>query len=492
MNRTIGSLVSIWAVAAVLGSLLLAGCGGGGPRYVDPVGEIGPCEPAEEFTYLADLPGGALSLCEDISEARKGMNEDAAAATSQIQTLLYGVTAMERDEIKAEASERMVHACAEYHIPRGVDNPLVCLCGAGRSEVRLPARFPSDRWIGHLFVANPGRMIQKAIESFEEQAEKLQEELEKAGLGGMGGLSDLFSVDSMARMYGLEKAEDFYDWMGDELVFFTLANPEFVPDSAEEEDSDAEPGADEGEEEPATQQWPSYTLLALATPNPEKGMDVYEAVIKVPMHLAGKGEKIRRDEIMGYEALILDVDPEENPFMAGLDEEQLEVIKAAGPSCLAAVPGYLFIGNKVSLEAALEVFEPSARGTGRLTTVEAECNWDRMREYSMGKESSPSVIAGGPIPEVDEFLSSIREATAGINELGTSRYSLAVWTTGRMDLDVVTSRDSVRFYEAVSEVMEEKGDRMWKAVGRRFGEMMKEAMTPPDMGSLEGFNFPGM
>jgi hypothetical protein len=377
-----------------------------------------------------------------------------------------------QEEITAEANETMVHARGTYTIPGGDESFLAALAETGPAEVELPAHFPADRWMGDVFLANPGDLIEMGIASLEKGLAEMQEYM-RGYQGQQGGPS--FGIDFFLGMYGINDAEDIYGWMGSEMHIATIVNPDYNPD-----------------EEPSPENVPWHSILAVSSRNPEDGLDLMEDIGSGMLFTMMGGTNTERTEIEGHEAVIMPPpNVADSPFAELYTEEQLEMIANAPATAAVAVPGYLFVADEASILAALDIFNPNTSGTGRLATMEGEWNWDlTVDNFS---PTNPGLwISMIESPELQDLLMEFYTRTKDLEEFGASRATVVVTDNEHFELDILTSRESIRLFEIVREIVDETPDETWEALGEQFGQWLQESGGMGGFGGPGGMGGPGM
>ncbi len=452
MTRNFIPAVIIAVIAVLSISALMTGCERprvGSANYQDPLADPSPYEPAEEFKYLVDLKSAENEMIEaaeqfkDIAEASGDQSLQMVDLNLALSAL--GILGFVEDELMAEANESMVHAHSAYTIPGQVSSAFKVLNEVGAAEVKLPAHFPSDRWLSHIFLANPGHLVDH---------------------------SD-FSIDSMAAMYGFDSTAEIYEWLGDEMVIFSLTNPDF--------DSDAEP---------TPENMPFYSIMAVSSNDPEAGIDVLDTLLSSLKMIFGS-DFIERTEFEGHDALIMSAPSiADSPLAGMMSEEEIEQMEEQmldlPPTIALAVDDYLFLGDQPSVESALEIFDPRRATTQREASIEVEANWDQMLLSFV--PASPGVwlsMLGEQTPEVAELFQNMYEATADIQELGTSRLTITAYRRGVIEIDLLTSRESLRLYGAVQEVIENTPEATWESIGHQMGEALAEQQQQDGFGGQE-------
>ena len=113
-------------------------------------------------------------------------------------------------------------------------------------------------------------------------------------------------------MYGIEEQSDLYDWMGSELHIFNLLNPNFDPEG-----------------EPTYENVPFHSLLAIASGNPEKGLDLFQGMLESPASMM-MGITVERTEFNGMDALLIPpISVEDSLLSEMFTEEQKAQIESA-------------------------------------------------------------------------------------------------------------------------------------------------------------------
>ena len=454
-------LVALWTLTSCAGRPRVDS-----PTYQDPMADTTPFEQAEEYQYLVDLE----TAKERLTETAESMEDVLGGETEGMPSpaAMLGDLGLEQEEIIAEANETMVHARGTYMIPGGDESFLAGLAEAGPAEVELPAHFPADRWMGDVFLANPGELIEMGFIAMEKSLAEIQESMPDFG-GQQEGQGFNFGIEFLLGMYGVGSAEDIYGWMGSEMHIATIVNPDYDPD-----------------QEPSAENVPWHTIMAISSSRPDQGLDLIEDFFTGPLMGMLGGMDVSRDEIEGYDAVIVPAPDFANSFMSEMyTEEQLEMIADAPETAAVAVPGYLFLADEPSILAALEVFEPNTSGTGRLATMEAEWNWDLTVDYF--SPTNPGLWIGMlESEELQDLLMEFYIQTKDLEELGASRATVIVPDNEHFELDIMTSRESIRLFEIVKGIVEETPEEIWEALGEQFAEWLQESSG---MGGLGG---PGM
>jgi hypothetical protein len=426
-----------------------------------------PFQPAEEFTYLVDLNKATERMEQEVQAIEEGTEGSVGKEEYDVAMAALGLPGLKQESVMAEANASMIHARGEYSLAETEDSFLKGLSEAGATEVLLPAHFPQGRWMGHLFLARPGDLMALLMRSVDKSLAEVSERMAEEGAPVQFSLD----TDTWARLYGLDSAAQAHDWMGDELIVFSLSNPDFDPSA---------PGD--------YSNMPSYSLLAISTERSEDGLGVFETLLDSTFTLFGMTDMLERTTLDEHPALLVHTPTfEGSPIGEMVTEEQREQLAEIPPALVVAMPGYLFLGDRPSVEAALEVYKEKGSGTGRNATVECELNWDLLLEaflpsnpgvyLSMLKESSPAGVG--------ELLDRLYEATRDTAELGTSRATVLVQDGESFHLDVYTSRESIGLLEKIQRVIEETPQETWEELGRQLGQ----AISQGAMGGAGGQEF---
>lgn len=483
MNKQNITLATLITLLVLLIFVISTGCGRprvGSPGYTDPFEDQSEFEPAEEFEYLADLDA-AVGF---IRDTFIGIGETMAATTGEdlgdmggiADEVLgaIGVSDLEKTEIAAEANESMIHASAEYGFPTDIMNIMTGLNDSGAVEVELPAHFPSDRWAGHTFIAKPGVLMEVGFEAIEKSMEDMA--------AGMGMPMSMNLDAMMAIFFGFESASESYEWMGDECVFFSISNPDFDPEGDQSYENVG-----------------FYSVMAISSKSPEDGLDVYEKMFGSMMLLFGSTDFMERGEFQDHDALIVTLPSLlDSPFLAQLPEDQRTQFEAQigmneemygemPPLVAVAVDGYVFFADQPSIEAALETYTPGNFTTNRTASIEWEANWDLFIEgFFPGNPIVLISMLENQTPEIQDLLVEFQDAVSDCDELGLSRVGVTV-EEDTLRLDFWTSRESIIFYDAIQEVVEETPSTVWEALGRQIGEAI--AQQQQGMGGFGGQDF---
>lgn len=474
MNRKNALGLSVAILSAAVLILLTLGCEQrpkvGGPGYRDPMRDPTPYEPAEEFKYLVDLERATQRLEKEVEALEEAPDVPIGQSEVDVAMDALGFSFLEQENLLAEANERMVHARGEYRLTTGEDTFLKGLSKAGASEVSLPGCFPEGRWMGHFFVSHPSDLIELMFAAIDESMAEMSEQMAEEGAPFQFSLD----MDTWARLYGLDSAAQAYEWMGDELVVFTLSNPDFDPTTTSDYSN-----------------MPSYSLLAVSSDSPKDALDVFENVVDSTYTLLGMADMLERTKIGDFPALLIQAPTfEGSPFAEMLTEEDLGRLAQVPPAVVLAMPDYVLMGDKPSVEAALDVFDSSAMGTGRKATIEWEINWDLVLEGFM--PSNPGLymsLVRESSPEMGDLMDRLYEATRDTEELGSSRATALVEDGEHFQLDVYTSRESIKLFESIQRVIDETPDETWEELGRRLGQALIQAQGGPMGGKDFQFEF---
>jgi hypothetical protein len=441
-------IASLFLILSGLAVWTLIGCDRpqvGSPEYDDPILDTSPYEPAEEFTYLVDIEQTARvmgSNFQDIKEGMEGEGMPRGMEMPEFDSILeeLGMSGLVKENITAEANESMIRAHGEYTIEDKDAYLIAGLSEIGTAEVRLPSYFPRDKWVGHVFIANPGDLVEIAMYAIETEME--------AFMGGSGGMD----MEMALGMFGFDDPEDVYNWMGDEFVLFYLLNEDFDPDG-----------------ETTYENVPFFTVLGLASENTENGLDVIENLIGNPL-LAMSGIDVDRDEFKGKDAVIISPPPADM-FDDFLDEETMAQLEDAPDAIAVAVEDYILLADEFSMGAALDLISRDGSGTSRMASIEIESNLDAVLAQFDPSNPGPWV----DFVESEEFqdlMMRLYNATRDLGELGTSRTTILIQDGENLDVDVLTSRESIRLFEIVEGIVAETPPETWQVLGEIFGETM--------------------
>jgi hypothetical protein len=462
------------------GMLIWAGCQKpqvGTPGYHDPSEDRSPFQRADEFKYLVSVKD-AIRNVDSLSKSVEA-GESVVMSEDEVKDALesMGVKDLVEKNIISEANQSMIHARGEYTIGLEEGSVMEFLAGQGTAEVKLPAHFPKDRWATHLVLANPDKLVQKFLASLQESMQAMQGETE-------GGESTFGGLDFYLGLMGFEKPEDVYNWMGDELVLFSLINKDFDP---------------QGGMTPTNT--PFFGLVALGTPTPEKGLDVVENVAEFYLGMAQmqKPEGFGRFQMRSYPAFrIPPPDFANSPMGRSVPEDELSQLKKQEdiPATVAvAVPGYLIIADEPSVEAALDMFNKDAIGTGRMATIEGLGNLDLISEsFNPTNISLILNMAQGGSAEIQDLMRRFYDATREIKELGTSRMGLVFPDPANLEIDTWTSRESIVFFEACQRVIKATPPEAWEKIGQAISSAIYGGLSGGGTGPAGGdgyeYSFP--
>ncbi len=450
MKKFTGIVTVILAILMLMAFWTMTGCNRpevGSPEYHDPMTDQSPFEPADEFEYLVDITGAAERVAGMIEEGE--LPSDVEIDKESVVKEL-GLPGFEQENILAEANDKMVHAHGNYRVAEDEYGILMALAESGSAKVELQSHFPSDRWIGHVFIANPDDLLKFGLDALDLSLSDMNDDMS----GGMGFSMDL---DFFLSMYGFNDATDIYGWMGDELMMFDLTNPDFDPDT-----------------EPTAENVPLYTLLAISTDKPDQALDLVEdfwTSMGMSMLFSVVPE---RTEIGEYDAIVIPPPSlEDTPMSEMFDEEQKKQFEELPSSVAVALPGYFLVGDEIAVGQAVDLFKEAGSETGRVATFEAEWNWD------MGIANFTPTNLGTWMnivesEELQDLLMEFYNETRDLGELGVSRGSVVVQTSETFEIDILTSRESIRMFEIIQEIIEETPDETWEELGRQFGEQMKK------------------
>ena len=437
----------------------------GSAGYKDPSLDQSPYKQADEFKYLVDIDQGIKNLTE--MGKSTSMPESISMSEKDIHRALetVGIHSIKEKTITAEANNSMIHAHGDYAVSTSEESLVGMMSKLGSVEIKLPTHFPKERLAGYMAIAHPGKMADIIIKSIDKSLGSFGAEMgAPQGAQGAGGSS--MALQMMLTMAGFDKPEEIYSWMGDEIVIFTLNNPSF--------DAKAEPS-------PANS--PFFFLTAISSGKPDDGLDVAEKLgdfVFATMSEFGvkRPDGYARSDFKGHHALIIPPPDFANSALAQMmTPDQLNQIKKEKlPSTIViSIPGYLMIGDQPSVEAALSVFQEQAVKTNRTATFEAGANLDLITESF--NPTNPGYIldlVGGASPEIKTLMQKFYEATLDIRELGSSRFTLVAPDRTSLEADVTTSRESIRFFEAIQKVINETPQSTWESIGKSIGERMKQ------------------
>ncbi|HDS30032.1 MAG TPA: hypothetical protein ENN67_03220 [Firmicutes bacterium] len=447
---------------------VLAGCGKPGvgtPGYNDPFEDKSPFRPAPEYEYLADLDLVKQAMMEGASELERSAGQlQGADIPDMDMTAVFaslGFDQLERKELSAEANESLIHAHSAYGFPSRGISLLTGMKEVGSAEVKLPAHFPRERLAGSMFFAKPGEMVEWSFENIEKTLNSAA-----GSIPGGGQMTGSVSMDSIMQFMGFENASKIYDWMGDECVFFSLSNPDFDPQG-----------------EMTAENTAFFSLMAISSDSPVKGIEVVQQMVMFPLVMMGMSDIVKRDKIGDYDSLIINPPSSSKLSRLGIfSEDNLkkmeDELQKLPPLVITAVEGYLFIGDKPSVETAIGIYNPESATTGRNATMEMEANWDLFMESLLSK--NPGVWMGlveSLAPEVREVFDKLFVAVSDINELGVSRLSVKV-EGNTLHIDTWISKESVRLFETIGEALNEVPGKTWESIGRSLGEMLGSQRSP--------------
>ncbi len=443
----------LFAFLFVVAIWTLVGCDRprpGAPDYDDPSLDTSPMEEAEEFEYLVDLEDMAGKMTEMSADIVESMEEsgDMPPEFSRYEggdpLEMLGLPGLVQESIMAEASDKMVHAHGEYRLEDDESEMLVGLAEIGAAEVELPGHFPRERWVGHLFIANVDDMIGLGVEASEEIMDEMYGE--DSGMGDMGMMFG-----------GMDDTEEFYNWMGDELVWFSLTNPDFDPEG-----------------EVTAENAPMFSVMACTVVDEEGLLDV----IDFGRLMAGMMLDLIPEwtEVNGYEVLEIPFPDFESGLFyemgMEMDDEmraQLENIPSFG---IALVPGYAFLADMPAIEAVLDVYEEEGESIGRMASLEIQSNLDLVIANFM--PSNPGLYLDMiESPALHEMLMTIYNETRDLEELGTTRATVVVQDGENFELDVNTSKEAITLFEILEGIVNETDDETWAQLGQEIGELME-------------------
>ncbi|MCX6645500.1 MAG: hypothetical protein NTY09_03955 [bacterium] len=269
-----------------------------------------------------------------------------------------------------------------------------------------------------------------------------------------GGMGMDMSLDSMLQIFGFESREEVYNWMGNELLVFSILNTNFDP-------------AGETNYENA----PFYNLLAISVTNNETSLDAIEKLLGNPM-MSMMGMLSERTELNGHDAVVLHP-PSPEMFRDYVDEAQLEQLATIPASYFVVAGNYVLMGDEFSIAAALGAMKETGAGTGRMASMELEFNIDGFLTQFDPSNAGPWV----ELVQSDEFqdlLLRFYNATRELEELGTSRYSMLMQDGENIELDVTTSKESIKFFQAIQGVIDETPPETWQKLGEMVGGILME------------------
>jgi len=447
------SRYAIIPVVVILATFLFATAGCPGPKPGTGGGAGGPAvdpkvfKPADEYKYLVDYSGAVPQLGKQMG-ADAGYTEQEQAELEQQFT-----SAVTQENISAEANATTVRAHGEYRLDKesvsklfeadfGNYFPVDLLAQLGPADIKLPSRFPSERWVGHVFVGNPGVLAQKAFEAANEYSKAMQKLY--------GGPENLDMMQLYLSMYGFKEASEVYGWMGGELVLFLLQNPGFNPEA--EINADTFP-AD------VLAVPPFFPLIAISSEQPDQGLEVLRKIVNGTFQLGQVELELKETEIGGMKAIELPVE-DLLKIMGGFGDEEegqayLKSYKGVGPSVAVAAHGYLLIGSRTAVEAALGAYKEGTEGTGRSETLEASLNLDLLKGL-YDSSIKQAIVESGGSDDFEALVNSIGDEVAKAGELGTSTGSVKVEQDGKLILDLLTSRASIDLFKSIADKIKQE------------------------------------
>lgn len=444
----------------ILLSLLAIGCQRakvGTPGYQDPFEDRSAFQPAEEYAYLTDIDRGKDLVSERAAEMEQPAGQVSGAEAENPDPSVFfaalGISDLNQKELTAEANNSLIHSHSSYEFPADEESFLSVLNGIGTAEVGLPAHFPRERLASHLFIAKPAELVKSAYDSMERELSSVPSD--------MPGMELSAGMDSMMQFMGFENAAETYEWMGDECAMIGITNPDFDPQGEMNAENTA-----------------FYSVLAISTDSPEDGLDVIQKLLVFPTMFAGGADVLNRDEIDGHDALILDLGTLSGAAMSDMpDEEQTREMEKSmedvPPVVAVAMEGCIFIGDQPSVEKAMGLFTPRAASTDRTATIEVQSDWDLSLQSLLS--DNPGVwlsLAQELSPESKELFDKLLEAIKDIQEIGASRMDIVV-DNGLLNVDLWTSKESIRLFEKVQQVIEETPGATWQELGRSIGETLR-------------------
>lgn len=435
----------------------------GTSAYKDPSLDKSPFKQADEFTYLVDLDLALQRLAGGLESTKSLPSSEADTRETLDLTAIAGIS---KKSISAEANNSMIRARAEYEVSEK-DNVLPKLLGEIEAvEVKFPAHFPRERWIGHLFIGNPGIIVQNLVKQVEQGFD---------GFKNSQSGASLFSLDSTLGLLGIGKKEDLYNWIGDEMLICAISNPGYDPQGKQD-----------------FRNTPLFSIIAIASSSPEKGLEIADKLASALYMFMGEPEGYQRTQLKGYEALFMPApDVSLSPFAEFMPKEEAKQLSDLPATVVAVVPGYLILGDQVSVEKALEIFKKDIKkGTARLASVEAEVNLDLLSQsYTPSNPGFVISMLNEQSPELQDLLKRIYMATKDIKELGPSRYTVINKDKMHFELECMTSRESIKFYDAIRKVVEETPSETWQKIGEEISGKLIEQSGMADMSGEQNFSF---
>jgi hypothetical protein len=216
---------------------------------------------------------------------------------------------------------------------------------------------------------------------------------------------------------------------------------------------------------------PFYNLIGIAANNTVNSLDAIEKILGNPM-MAMAGMQSERTELNGHDAVVL-YPPSPEMFRDYVDESQLEQLASIPASYFVVAGNYVLMGDEFSIAAALGAMNETGAGTGRLASMELEWNIDGFLTQFDPSNAGPWV----ELVESDEFqdlLLRFYDATRELEELGTSRYSMLMQDGENIELDVTTSKESLKFFQAIQGVIDETPPETWQVLGEMVGRIFME------------------
>ncbi len=180
-------------------------------------------------------------------------------------------------------------------------------------------------------------------------------------------------------------------------------------------------------------------------------------------------------QIGGYDALIVEF-PDLSEMLEGmeLDEDamdQMDALEDIPPLVCVAVPGYILMSDQPSMEALIGIYEAEAEGTGRLASLEFQVNWDLMID-NFSPDNPGMLLDMIDDPDLKELISKFYSEVKDLKELGMSLGTIVVTDSRNFELDILTTRESLKVLEAIEKIVEETPDETWEKLGEMFGEAM--------------------
>jgi len=435
------------AAALCVAVLLLAGCPARQqqPQPPAPVPDRTQWGPADEYKFLVDLRGGMTRVLERENRSIGGDEESLSVMQGELADVFT------QKSIMAEANEAMVRAHGEYSVDPeklagylGGGFPVGLLGEIGTATVGLPSHLDVDRWVAHLFIANPGSIAESIFEGLSGADKKTEsEDQETEG-------TDPLSL--MVKAMGLEDVSDLYSWMTDEFFLVFIVNPDFDPEAIQ---SPADLTVEAFIGNP-----PICPIIAVSSDEPGKGLDVLQTLGTFLLGLGGTDLELERTTMGGFDALTLPVeDLADEMSFADKNERDRFVLMLGnvGPSVAVSVPGYVLIGAPPAMEAALDALLPQPSGAGRSATVELAWNWDFLiGAYKSSYAAFVDDVVQDPAYEaIREPLGKLDRDIRELGELGVGSMSFAIQGDGNFDMDILTSKASIRLMGLIQQIFEQ-------------------------------------